>query len=104
MDNPPAHKAEPVRNALEAAKITYRHLPSCSPDLNPIEPCWSKLKGGLWAKALRTLEVLEAELGPALPRSWLATLRAGSGFVVAALPTDLNSALVKCQNAFRSPS
>lgn len=66
MDNLPAHKAERVRNALEAAKITYRYLPSYSPDLNPIEPCWSKLKGGLRAKALRTLEALEAELGPAL--------------------------------------
>ena len=66
MDNLPAHKAEPVRNALEAAKITYRYLPSYSPDFNPIEPCWSKLKGGLRAKALRTLEALEAELGPAL--------------------------------------
>jgi DDE superfamily endonuclease len=61
-----AHKAGWVRSALDAAKITYRHLPSCSPDLNPIEPCWSKLKGWLRAKAARTMEALEAELGPAL--------------------------------------
>jgi transposase len=66
MDNLGAHKAERVRTALEAAKITYRHLPSYSPDLNPIEPCWSKLKGWLRTKAARTLEALEAELGPAL--------------------------------------
>ena len=66
MDNLPAHKAERVRDALEAAKISYRHLPSHSPDLNPIEPCWSKLKGWLRTKAARTLEALEAELGPAL--------------------------------------
>jgi transposase len=66
MDNLGAHKAERVRRALEAAKITYRYLPSYSPDLNPIEPCWSKLKGGLRAKAARTIEALEAELGPAL--------------------------------------
>ena len=66
MDNLGAHKAEPVRRALEAAEISYRYLPSYSPDLNPIEPCWSKLKGWLRAKAARTLEVLEAELGPAL--------------------------------------
>jgi transposase len=66
MDNLGAHKAEPVRRALEAAKITYRYLPSYSPDLNPIEPCWSKLKGGLRARAARTLAALEAELGPAL--------------------------------------
>ncbi len=66
MDNLPAHKAERVRDALEAAKISYRHLPSYSPDLDPIEPCWSKLKGWLRAKAARTLEALEAGLGPAL--------------------------------------
>jgi transposase len=66
MDNLPAHKAERVRAALEAAKVKYRYLPAYSPDLNPIEPCWSKLKRWLRAKAARTLEALEAELGPAL--------------------------------------
>jgi transposase len=68
MDNLGAHKAERVRNALEAAKITYRYLPSYSPDLNPIEACWSKLTGRLRAKAARTLGALEAELGPALAK------------------------------------
>ena len=66
MDNLGAHKGEQVRRAFEAAKVSYRYLPSYSPDLNPIEPCWSKLKGGLRARAARTLEALEAELGPAL--------------------------------------
>ena len=66
MDHLGAHKAERVRRALEAAEISCRYLPSYSPDLNPIEPCWSKLKGGLRAKAARTNEALEAELGPAL--------------------------------------
>ncbi len=66
MDNLGAHKAKRVRNALEAAQITYRYLPSYSPDLNPIEPCWSKLKTRLRVRAARSLEGLEAELGPAL--------------------------------------
>lgn len=66
MDNLAAHKAKAVRKALDAAKIDYRYLPAYSPDLNPIEPCWSKLKTRLRAKAARTLEALEAELGPAL--------------------------------------
>ena len=66
MDNLPAHKAERVRAALERAGIEHRYLPAYSPDLNPIEPCWSKLKGCLRAKAARSLDVLEAELGPAL--------------------------------------
>ena len=66
MDNLPAHKAARVRAAFEAAEIKYRYLPAYSPDLNPIEPCWSKLKQWLRAKAARSLEVLETELGPAL--------------------------------------
>ena len=66
MDNLSAHKGEQVRAALEAAKVTYRYLPSYSPDLNPIEACWSKLKGWLRVRAARSLEALDAELGPAL--------------------------------------
>ena len=66
MDNLPAHKAEAVRDALDRAGLSHRYLPSYSPDFNPIEPCWSKLKGGLRAKAARTLQALEAELSPAL--------------------------------------
>lgn len=66
MDNLAAHKAEAVQKALEAAGIDYRYLPAYSPDLNPIEPCWSKLKTRLRAKAARTIEALETELGPAL--------------------------------------
>jgi transposase len=66
MDNLAAHKAEAVQEALAAAKIAYRYLPACSPDLNPIEPCWSKLKTRLRARAARTLDALDAELGPAL--------------------------------------
>jgi transposase len=66
MDHRGAHKAARVRRAVAAAKVAYRDLPSSSPDFNPIEPCWSKLKGGLRARAARTLEAREAELGPAL--------------------------------------
>lgn len=66
MDNLAAHKAKAVRQAFDQAKISYRYLPPYSPDLNPIEPCWSKLKGQLRAKAARSLAALEAELGPAL--------------------------------------
>lgn len=66
MDNLAAHKAEAVQKALDAAGIAYRYLPAYSPDLNPIEPCWAKLKTRLRARAARTLDALEAELGPAL--------------------------------------
>jgi transposase len=65
-DNLRAHHAEGARAAIEARGARFLPLPSYSPDFNPIEPCWSKLKGGLRARAARTLEALEAELGPAL--------------------------------------
>jgi transposase len=66
MDNLAARKAGPVQAAFRAAGIAYRYLPSYSPDLNPIESCWSKLKGRLRAEAARSLDALEAALVPAL--------------------------------------
>jgi transposase len=66
MDNLAAHKAKAVRAMLDRAGIEYRYLPSYSPDLNPIEQAWSKLKAHLRTRAARSLEALEAELGPAL--------------------------------------
>jgi transposase len=66
MDNLPAHKAEAVRGALDRAGLGRRHLPPYSPDLNPIEQAWSKLKTRLRAEGARSREALEAALGPAL--------------------------------------
>ena len=65
-DNLAAHKAERVRELLDGSGFPYRYLPSYSPDLNPIEPCWSKLKGRLRAEAARSLDALDAALGPVL--------------------------------------
>ena len=66
MDNLPAHKAEAVRDALDRAGLGHRSLPPYSPDLNPIEQAWSKLKARLRAEGARSREALEAALGPAL--------------------------------------
>lgn len=44
MDNLPAHKGANVRRAIEAAGATLRYLPPYSPDFNPIENTFSKLK------------------------------------------------------------
>ena len=66
MDNLPAHKAEAVRDALDRAGLGHRYLPPYSPDLNPIEQAWSKLKARLRAEGARSREALEAGLGPAL--------------------------------------
>ena len=66
MDNLAAHKGEAVRGALDRAGLGYRYLPPYSPDLNPIEPAWSKLKTRLRAVGARSREALDAALGPAL--------------------------------------
>jgi transposase len=63
MDNLAAHKAKAVQQALDRAGISYRYLPPYSPDLNPIEQAWSKLKAHLRTRAARSLEALEAEPG-----------------------------------------
>jgi transposase len=62
MDNLAPHKAEAVRERIEAAGLRLRYLPRYSPDLNPIEPCWSKVKTMLRAKGARSVEALSQEL------------------------------------------
>jgi transposase len=44
MDNLPVHKVAGVEEAIEAAGARLRYLPPYSPDLNPIEPAFSKMK------------------------------------------------------------
>jgi transposase len=66
MDNLNAHKTSAVRALLDGSGFTYRYLPSCSPDLNPIELAWAKVKTGLRKVAARTVDGLHAALGPAL--------------------------------------
>ena len=58
MDNLPAHKAAGVRDAIEAAGANLLYLPPYSPDFNPIENAFSKLKALLRAKAERTIAAL----------------------------------------------
>jgi len=66
MDNLAPHKAASVRAALRQAGLEHRYLPAYSPDLNPIEPCWSKLKGVLRSAAPRSLDALNNALPSAL--------------------------------------
>lgn len=58
MDNLPAHKGAAVRLAIEAVGATLRFLPPYSPDLNPIENAFSKLKAMLRKAAARTVDHL----------------------------------------------
>jgi transposase len=66
LDNLSCHKRARVREAIEAAGCTLRYLPPYSPDLNPIEPAFAKLKALLRQAARRTVDGLWAFLGQAL--------------------------------------
>jgi transposase len=66
MDNLAAHKTPAVRALLDDAGFSYHYLPSYSPDLNPIELAWAKVKAALRQAAARTVDGLHAALGPAL--------------------------------------
>jgi transposase len=63
MDNLAAHKVAGVREAIEAAGASVAYLPPYSPDLNPIELAFAKLKARLRSAAERTAEGLSALLG-----------------------------------------
>jgi transposase len=55
MDNLASHKVAGVKEAIEAKGATLLYLPSYSPDLNPIEPAFSKFKALLRKAAERTI-------------------------------------------------
>lgn len=68
MDNLPAHRRAGVREAIEAAGAQLRFLPPYSPDFNPIENAFAKLKALLRKVAARTIEDLWNAIGDALPQ------------------------------------
>lgn len=59
MDNFSSHKVAGIREAIEAVGARLVYLPPYSPDFNPIEKCWSKVKEFLRSKAARTYEALD---------------------------------------------
>jgi len=66
MDNLPAHKVAGVRDAIEAAGAELRYLPPYSPDFNPIEMAFAKLKAFLRKTAARTIPDLWAAVAHAI--------------------------------------
>ena len=66
MDNLKAHHAESVRVAIESVGAKVKFLPPYSPDLSPIELCWSKLKQFLRSCEARTLDALDQALTEAV--------------------------------------
>jgi transposase len=75
LDNLSAHKTERVRQAVEARGAVLLFLPPYSPDLNPIEKAWSKVKAWLRARAARTALALGYASGEALDRITAADCR-----------------------------
>ena len=66
MDNLSSHKTRGVQGAIEAAGATVRYLPPYSPDFNPIESMWSKVKQHLRSAAARTHAHLVNAVGDAM--------------------------------------
>lgn len=78
-DNLSAHKVAGSREAIESAGARLIYLPPYSPDLSPIEQCWSKLKSFLRTAQARTREALDeaitqafATVSAADARAWFA--------------------------------
>ena len=67
VDNLPAHKVAGVRETIERVGATLRFLPPYSPDFNPIENAFSKLKALLRAAAQRTVKGLWKSVGHLIP-------------------------------------
>jgi transposase len=67
MDNLSAHKVDGVRQRIEACGASLLYLPPYSPDLNPIEKAWAKLKQALRDIAARSTEVLHQAVAELLP-------------------------------------
>ena len=66
LDNLAAHKVDGVAQALHAAGASILYLPPCSPDLNPIEQVFAKLKTLLRKTAARTRDGLWNAIGQLL--------------------------------------
>lgn len=67
MDNLSIHKSARVREMIEECGCQLWFLPTYSPDFNPIEQAWSKLKAFLKQKQARTTETLQEAIALGLP-------------------------------------
>jgi transposase len=83
MDNVSVHKVAGIREAIEACGAALFYLPPYSPDLNPIEQCFAKLKAILRKAAARSLESLWKVIGSCIrlfPRRECAAYFANAGY------------------------
>jgi transposase len=68
MDNLASHKVAGIKQAIEGAGAELRYLPSYSPDLNPIEQLFAKIKALLQKAAARTYDALITAIADALTK------------------------------------
>ncbi len=66
MDNLSSHKVNGVRELIQQAAAEVLYLPPYSPDLNPIEKAWAKLKQWLRAAKARSQQALDQAIAEAL--------------------------------------
>jgi len=66
LDNLAPHKSQPTLSLIEATGAMVRFLPAYSPDLNPIEKMWSKVKASLRTAEARTQSALLQAMAAAL--------------------------------------
>jgi transposase len=86
MDNLRAHKAVGIQQTMARRGARLLYLPPYSPDLSPIEPCWSKVKAALRKAKARTREALE---------------RAITGSLVTVTPSDAHGWFRHCGYALQ---
>lgn len=77
MDNLQSHKAAGVRESIKAVGASVLYLPPYSPDFNPIEAMWSKVKAHLRSAAARTFDTLCDAVADALQQI---TIQDAKGF------------------------
>jgi len=65
LDNLGAHRVQEARELIEAAGARLLFLPPYSPDLNPIEETWSKMKEHIRRQEPRTIEALDVSVADA---------------------------------------
>ena len=75
MDNLAPHKTDAVRSAIEAAGCSACFLPRYSPEWNPIEACWSKMKALIRKIGARSVEALQAAIRDVLAQITESDLR-----------------------------
>jgi putative transposase len=86
LDNLGSHKGKAVRNAIKAVGARLLFLPRYSPDLNPIDQVFAKLKGFLRKAAPRTLDAISRAIAEALatiPPAECQNYLAGAGYASA---------------------